>query len=161
MKEKSGPDYPAVVNRKQRVGIFGGTFDPVHTGHTRIVELLLQKYSLDTILIIPVLVPPHKIQPCASYAHRVAMLEIAFSNTPDVTISLIEGERQKTSYTIETMHELQQRLGRQEFYLILGTDSFVELHLWYKFRRLLCEANFIIAARPGLPMGPGGKPFMT
>ncbi len=133
--------------------MFGGTFDPVHKGHIAVAELAIHKLSLDGILFIPAADPPHKKQPGASYSHRVAMLEIALAGAnPEFQVSLLEAERAAPSYTVDTLLELKKRLGSQNFYFIIGADSLLELHLWYRFRRLPELTDFIVAARPGISM---------
>jgi nicotinate-nucleotide adenylyltransferase len=139
--------------KNQNVGLFGGTFDPVHNGHLAVAELAIKKMSLDRLIFIPAADPPHKKQPGASYSHRVAMLEIALAGAdPDFQISLLEAERAAPSYTVDTLLELQKRLGSQKFHFIIGADSLLELHLWYRYRRLPELTDFIVAARPGISM---------
>ena len=141
----------SAAGNKQKIGLYGGTFDPVHRGHLAIAEQVLARYRLDTLLIIPAARPPHKEQPQASYAQRVAMLEVALTGMDRVSLSLIESERDVPSYTYDTCLELRQRLGPQDFYLIIGADSFCELHLWYRYRELLELLDLLVAARPAFP----------
>ena len=134
---------------EQRIGLFGGTFDPVHEGHLAIAQQVEKEVSLDQIIFIPAADPPHKQTTCASFKHRVAMLERALAGTADhVGLSLIEGERAAPSYTVDTLLELRKRLGRQRYYFILGADSLLELHLWYRFQDLPGLTNLIVIARP-------------
>ncbi len=144
----------STVNKEQLIGLLGGTFDPVHNGHLVVAEQAAAVLQLDRILFIPAADPPHKKSPGASYGHRVAMLEIALAETEQekFQVSLLEVERATPSYTIDTLLELQKRLGKQDFYFIIGADSLLELHLWYRFRELIELTNFIVAARPGISM---------
>ncbi len=137
------------IEKIQNIGILGGTFDPVHEGHLVVARKLCSRYKLDLILFIPAAFPPHKLQTSASYSHRVAMLEAALQNEQQMVVSLIESERPDPSYTIDTLFELQKRLGEKNFHLIIGADSFAELHLWYRFAELFKLANLIVASRPG------------
>jgi nicotinate-nucleotide adenylyltransferase len=142
--------------KKQRIGLLGGTFDPVHEGHLAIAARAKEAVSLDRIIFIPAADPPHKTRPGASYSHRVAMLEAALIGTGDnnelYDISLLEAERAAPSYTVDTLLELKKRLGEQNFYFIIGADSLVELHLWYRYQELPGLTDFIVAARPGISM---------
>jgi len=131
--------------------VFGGTFDPVHQGHLSAARGVLAAFRLDQLLFIPAAYPPHKRQPAASFSHRLAMLELALADSPQMSISLLEAERQAPSYTVDTLHELRTRLGPQDFYLIIGADSFRELHLWYRYADLLRLADLVVVARPGVP----------
>lgn len=135
-------------NNSPKIGLYGGTFDPVHNGHVSVAEQILRQYDLDEIIFIPAARPPHKRQTTASFPHRVAMLERALEGKPGFSISLIEAERTAPSYTIDTLLELGARMAPYEPHLIIGADSFCELHLWYRYDELLAGADFIVAARP-------------
>lgn len=141
-------------NKGQRIGLLGGTFDPVHKGHIEVAKLAEKTMSLDRVIFIPAADPPHKKRPGASYSHRVAMLEIALAapGHEKFEISLLEAERKAPSYTIDTLIEMKKRLGEQRFYFIIGADSLLELHLWYRFQELPELTDFIVAARPGISM---------
>lgn len=137
---------------QKRIGIFGGTFDPVHMGHLIVARKLLNEFSISTILFIPALVPPHKSQPVADYFHRIAMLEDALASETGMSVSSIESERTTPSYTIDTILELKKRMGQQNLFFIIGSDAFLELHLWHRYKDLLSETFFIVVARPGIAM---------
>ena len=143
------------VDKQQRIGLLGGTFDPVHKGHLAVAEQAEKSLSLDQLIFIPAADPPHKQRPGASYSNRVAMLEAALAGAGDnkkFAISLLEAERAAPSYTIDTLLELKKRLGEQKFYFIIGADSLKELHLWYRYQVLPELTDFIVAARPGISM---------
>ncbi|WP_417917055.1 nicotinate-nucleotide adenylyltransferase [Candidatus Electronema sp. JC] len=135
----------------ERIGLFGGTFDPVHTGHLAIAEQAADELRLDQVLFIPAADPPHKRKTWASYGQRVAMLEAALAGCARFSISLIEAELPAPSYTVDTLRELRQRLAGQ-FYFLLGADSLLELHLWHRFQDLLKLTKFIVISRPGIPL---------
>lgn len=141
-----------MANLKQRkIGILGGTFDPIHEGHLAIAEQAKEMFNLAEVLFIPAADPPHKKRPCTSYLHRVAMLELALDNTTfPFSISLLESERTTPSYSVETMTELIQRLGKQDYFFIMGADSILELHLWYRFKEFLQLTKVLVADRPGV-----------
>jgi len=131
--------------------VFGGTFDPVHKGHVAIARHVGKKVLLDRIICIPAADPPHKETTGAPFKHRVAMLELALAGLTDqVSLSLLEADRHTPSYTVDTLLELRNRLGNQEYYFILGADSLLELHLWYRFQDLPTLTNFIVVARPDI-----------
>lgn len=138
--------------KKQKIGILGGTFDPVHKGHLAVARSVLDRYQLDRILFIPAFSPPHKDKELTSFAHRVAMLEVCLEHTGRMSVSILEAERNAPSYTVETLHELHQRMESSTFYLIMGADMFVELELWYRYSELFQLATIIVAARPGISL---------
>ena len=139
--------------KQQRIGLLGGTFDPVHKGHLAVAQRAKEAVSLDLVIFIPAADPPHKKRPGASYNHRVAMLEAALAGADDkFAISLLEAERAAPSYTIDTLFELKKRLGEHKFFFIIGADSLMELHLWYRYRELPGLTDFIVASRLGISM---------
>jgi nicotinate-nucleotide adenylyltransferase len=147
--------------RITRIGLFGGTFDPVHKGHLSIARQAAQEARLDQVLFIPAADPPHKKTPGASYRHRVAMLETAFNRAPvdrasvdqdRFAISLLEAELPFPSYTVDTLSELKRRLLYPRCYFIIGADSLLDLHRWYQYQKLLILTNFIVLSRPGISL---------
>ncbi len=142
------------------IGLFGGTFDPVHRGHIQIAEQIRVHYGLDKIVFIPALKPPHKDRVITDYQHRVAMLEATLAGRAGMEISRIESRRQGPSYTYDTLHSITHEYGSgTTYFLIIGADSFVEIHLWYKFRKLLEEIDLIVVARPEYPLEMVEKEF--
>ncbi|WP_417915460.1 nicotinate-nucleotide adenylyltransferase [Candidatus Electronema sp. JM] len=135
----------------ERIGLFGGTFDPVHRGHLAIAEQAAEELRLDQLLFIPAADPPHKRKTWASYAQRVAMLELALADHSRFSISLIEAELPAPSYTVDTLLELRKRLTGQ-FYFLIGADSLLELHLWHRHQKLLQLTNFVVISRPGIAL---------
>ncbi len=145
-------------SEKKRIGLFGGTFDPVHNGHLSIACQAAEEAKLDQVLFIPAADPPHKAAPGASYWHRVAMLETALDGSSDLlhkgegqfAISLLEAELPFPSYTVDTLSEFKKRLLNTQCYFIIGADSLLDLHLWYQYQKLLCLTHFIVLSRPGI-----------
>lgn len=135
---------------RQKVGILGGTFDPVHEGHLAVARTVLKRFQLDEILFVPAFSPPHKDRSLTSFSHRVAMLEVALEDDDHMSVSILEAERSTPSYTVETLAELHKRLESCSFYLIMGADMFTEIELWYKYSELFELADIIVAARPGI-----------
>ncbi|PIQ97135.1 MAG: nicotinate (nicotinamide) nucleotide adenylyltransferase [Nitrospinae bacterium CG11_big_fil_rev_8_21_14_0_20_56_8] len=135
-----------------RVGLLGGTFDPVHHGHLNLAREVLQEFGLDRIIFIPVSQSPHKQNSVpTSGVHRVRMLELAIRNESRFEISRMEIERGGISYTIDTVERIQATLPGAELYLILGMDAFRTLGTWKEGRRLFSLCHLILGARPGNP----------
>ena len=108
--------------KQQTVGILGGTFDPVHKGHLEVARTVLNRYQLDQIIFIPAFSPPHKDRNLAPFSHRVAMLEEALEGNDNMSVSILEAERDTPSYTVETLQELHLRMESCVFFLIMGAD---------------------------------------
>ena len=113
-----------------RVGVFGGTFDPVHVGHIEPVEAAARKLGLERVLYVPARVSPHKGPPAADPRHRVAMLALALAGRPSREILLDELDREPPSYTVETLRDLSARLLHDEVWLLMGTDTLAGLAGW-------------------------------
>jgi nicotinate-nucleotide adenylyltransferase len=113
-----------------RVGVFGGTFDPVHAGHVAMAEASASRFALDRLLFLPARQSPHKEAPPTDARHRVAMLALAIQGRPEWSISLMELEREGPSYTVDTLRELSARLLPDELWLLMGTDALAGLARW-------------------------------
>jgi len=132
-----------------RIGVFGGTFDPVHVGHLAIALAALESVPLDRVLFVPVRRSPLKDRdPLASTADRVAMLESAIASEPRFALSRAELEREGVSYTVDTLEELR---SQGELFLILGSDALADLARWRAPDRIRELATILVAARPGAP----------
>ncbi len=133
-----------------RIGILGGTFDPVHYGHLAAARAVSGQLGLDAVLLLPAAVPPHKSNSrIASFLHRTAMLEMAVAAEPDFFVCLIEQERCGPSYTIDTLIHLHQQLPTANFYFIIGSDVFSEIYTWKGYRKLPDQTNLVVLNRPG------------
>ena len=134
-----------------RIGLLGGTFDPVHTGHLQLAEAALRECNLDRILFIPSASPPHKIgTPITSFAHRLAMLKLVSSRNPRFTCTEIEGDLPTPSYTIDTLRVLGGLFPAEtEFFFIIGVDAFLDFATWKSYRDILRLVNIVIALRNG------------
>lgn len=113
-----------------RVGVFGGTFDPVHAGHVAMAEASASRFGLERILFFPVRQSPHKDAPPTDPRHRVAMLALAIQGRPDWSISFLELDREGPSYTVDTLRQLSARLLHDELWLLMGTDALAGLARW-------------------------------
>ena len=135
-----------------RVGIFGGTFDPVHVGHLAIANAALESVPLDRVVFVLARRSPLKERgPVAGEADRLAMLELAVAGEPRFSVSRIELERDGPSYTVDTLDSFA---GEDELFLILGGDASAELPRWKDPDRIARLATLVVAERPGAPSAP-------
>ena len=131
---------------KKRIGIMGGTFDPIHIGHLILAEAAYESFSLDYVLIMPNGNPPHKAgQVNATMEQRTRMVELAVADNPHLKVSDFEKTPQDYHYTYETLEFLKKEHPDTDYYFILGADSLVHFHTWMEPRRI-CEACSILAA---------------
>jgi nicotinate-nucleotide adenylyltransferase len=133
-----------------RIGVFGGTFDPIHSGHLRAAEEVKEKLRLDRVLFIPTGSPPHRLMPGADAGQRLAMVRHALRDHSDFEISDLEIKRPGKSYTVDTLARLNQLRPQDEFFLILGTDQLLELGHWYAPEQIFQYARIIAITRPGV-----------
>jgi len=133
-----------------RIGLFGGTFDPIHFGHLRAALEVRQGFDLDEIFMIPAAAPPHKKTAAVTNASdRLKMLELAVSGQSGIKISDIELRRPGPSYTIDTIGYFKKtRSPDSKIYLILGLDAFLEIDTWKSYLNLLEQVAFIVISRP-------------
>jgi nicotinate-nucleotide adenylyltransferase len=113
-----------------RIGVFGGTFDPVHFGHLRPVEAAAMKFSLERVLFVPARLSPHKNEPPTDDRHRVAMLALALAGRPDWSLAQDELDRDRPSYTVDTLRALAARFPGDETWLLMGTDTLAGFGRW-------------------------------
>lgn len=134
----------------RRIGLFGGTFDPVHLGHLRAAEDVRSRLGLDRILLIPSNVPPHKRRPgMASAADRLAMVRSAVRGCPGLAASDLEVASPRTSYSIHTLVKIRKLYPSARLHFLLGADAFLEIKTWREWRRVLDQCIFIVMTRPG------------
>ena len=135
-----------------KVGILGGTFDPIHGGHLTAAAAAKRALSLDRVLLMPSRTPPHRsAEPRASIYHRFAMTALAAAEH-DFVVSDLEARRDGPSYTAQTLEALHGE-GHEpsQLYFITGSDAFAEVETWFDYPRLLTLANFVVVSRPGAP----------
>ncbi len=140
------------MNRQQRIGVFGGTFDPVHNTHLEIARTALQYAHLDKVLFVVSASPPHKSGEVAiSAEERYLLVDAALRDEPTMQACRLEVEREGPSYTADTIKELGQHYPNAALYLIIGSDSLVDLPKWYNPRQILDAAHLLVVPRPGTP----------
>ena len=135
----------------KKIGILGGTFNPVHKGHLRIAEIALKKFKLDKVVFIPSGVPPHKPKTgIAPKEDRFKMIKIAIKDYPKFRVSRVELDRPGYSYAVDTFNDLRRDFGRTaKLYYIMGLDSINDILSWKKPLELFKLCEFIVATRPG------------
>jgi len=144
------PPHPT----EPRIGLLGGTFDPVHQGHLSLCRLALDRLVLDSVLLIPAAIPPHKrLAPVTGFSERLAMLALAVCDEPRFMVSDLEAARQGPSYTIDTLAELRATYGPDpEFFFLMGSDSFLDVPNWKRSGDLLDLGHFGVFVRAGCGM---------
>ncbi len=145
----SSGKYSKTHSDKRKIGLFGGTFDPVHFGHLRMAEECRRKLELDEIWFIPAAVPPHKDWQPSPLEKRCDWLRKVLGDTPGCRILDIEKERDGKSYTYHTLKELHKREPDCEFYFMTGADSLEKLDTWYRWEDILDLCYFVATSRPG------------
>ncbi|MEW6647712.1 MAG: nicotinate-nucleotide adenylyltransferase [Pseudomonadota bacterium] len=131
------------------VGILGGTFDPVHFGHLRAALEMQEILGLAEVRLLPCGQPPHRVPPRASAADRLAMLELALAGQSGLRVDCRELERPGPSYMVDTLTSLRAELGASPLCLLLGSDAFLGLPQWHRWRELLQLAHLVVLHRPG------------
>ena len=132
------------------IGILGGTFDPIHYGHLRLAEEMLELGGLQHIRFIPAGNPPHRESPQVAATHRSAMVKLAIADNPGFILDEREVRRTAKSFTVHTVRELRAELGEtQPLCLLMGGDAFLQLHTWHEWEQLLDLAHIVVGYRPG------------
>jgi nicotinate-nucleotide adenylyltransferase len=152
------------------IGLFGGTFDPIHRGHLALARAAREHYKLGRILFVPANIPPHKQkQPLSPFSHRYAMIALATEQEKDFTPSLLEAPEEpdasisiskkersknekeaKPNYTIDTVKRLKQSFKKADrLFLLIGIDAFADIAKWHQTEALFRECEFVVASRPG------------
>jgi len=148
-----------------RVGLLGGSFDPIHQGHVEPVREAQRRLRLDRIVYLPTATPPHKRERSFAPAlARYAMVELALLDHPDLQVSDHELTLGRLAYTVETLAHFHAAEPESELFLILGADSFLELESWVRWREILAAAELAVLARPGFRIAavlPGLAPELT
>lgn len=138
-----------VVTMSKRIGLFGGTFDPIHFGHLRTAWEVYHATQLDEVRFIPCFSPPHRTPPVASPEERFSMVQRAIASVPYFIADDCELRRSGTSYTVDTLRSLSRELPDHSLCLIIGSDAFVHFETWHDWEEIVKLANVIVMERPG------------
>ncbi|HUI11758.1 MAG TPA: nicotinate-nucleotide adenylyltransferase [Bacteroidota bacterium] len=135
-----------------KLGIFGGTFDPVHHGHLIVAEAVRESVGLDRIMFVPTLISPHKQDvPATPAGQRLEMLREAVKPNPFFEVLDIEIERGGVSYTVDTIRALEETHTHDEFYLLIGADNLLDFGAWREPSEILRRVVLVVMGRPGFP----------
>jgi nicotinate-nucleotide adenylyltransferase len=136
----------------KRLGVYGGTFDPIHMGHLIVAEQGREAGRLDRVLFVPAASPPNKAgQRITRFEQRVEMLELAIAGYPPFAIDQLEKERSGPSYTVDTLEELKRRHPGAQLFLLIGSDSLADLPTWREPARIVANAGLVVMVRPNYP----------
>lgn len=141
------------MSEKLRIGVLGGSFDPVHNAHLEIAQAAIEKLKLDEVLFVPCYFAPHREgKEVLSVKHRVAMLKRALKDQERLVLSLIEIKRKGISYTVDTLKALKKEYPKgTKFCFILGSDSWLQLPTWKNYKTLIKLCEFVVFNRKGFP----------
>jgi len=135
-----------------KIGIFGGTFDPVHIGHTRVAQEFAAAFALDKVLMMVAATPPHRDPPVASARDRLRMVELAVSGYTDLEASDIELVRKGPSYTLDTVETVRESAGGALIWMALGGDAYALIRSWHRPGDVLAQTHLVVLTRPGYPV---------
>jgi nicotinate-nucleotide adenylyltransferase len=138
----------------RRLGILGGTFDPIHHGHLVAAEEARRQLQLDQVLFVPTGIPPHKPRhPISPSFHRLRMIELATAGKPYLAISRVDVDRSGPCYTVDTLELLRAEWGPEPtFFFIEGADSLADISTWYQPQRLIALCELAVVERPGVEL---------
>ncbi len=143
----------------KKIGVMGGTFDPVHNGHLAIAEKAREEFGLERVLFVPSGIPPHKQKVFAPPVHRLAMVKIAVKDNKHFTVSDMEIKRRRPSYTYDTISLVKSMYPHMEIFFIAGEDALCEIKSWHRYEELVRMTIFLVAPRErkgsaGIPSVP-------
>ena len=139
-----------MLSRTHLLGVYGGSFDPIHLGHLAPVEEARAATGLDEILYVPAFAPPHKPQgPSASAFHRFAMCAVALADYPHLLLSDFEASRGGTTYSVETLRHVRANHPESEVFLVVGSDSMAGLPAWREWREIVSDYRIVVVYREG------------
>lgn len=144
------------MNRRKRIAVYGGTFDPIHFGHLAVAQNVIELFEIDQLFFVPARQAPHKVaRQVTEPIHRYAMLAIATEDDERLLISTVELDAPDRRYTVETLRYFQTKFGESvDLFFVMGTDSWAEITTWREWRTLLGLTNQIVVTRPGYEANP-------
>ncbi|MEH8016757.1 nicotinate-nucleotide adenylyltransferase [Rheinheimera muenzenbergensis] len=142
----------------KHIGIFGGTFDPVHPGHIRCASFVRQYCQLDSVRLMPCHLPAHRASPGVSAQHRAAMVQLAIAGHNGLALEALELEKTSPSYTVDSLTLLRQREPEVQWYFIIGMDSLGYFKSWKDWQQILQLAHILVCQRPGYSEQSGDAP---
>ena len=143
------------------IGLFGGTFDPIHNGHLHIARSFADELNLESVILLPAGDPYHKTTPRTAAHHRLAMAEIAAQADSRLAVSDCDIVRQGATYTHDTVQIFRQHLPSAELWLLIGMDSLLQLHTWHRWQNLVRQCRIAAAPRPGSSLAQAPAPLQT
>lgn len=141
------------------IGILGGTFDPLHFGHIRPAQTVLNTLALDEIWLMPNNIPPHKKLPVVATQDRLNMVQQTCDTLPHFTLCDLEAKRDLPSYTVTSLERLNAQYPEHTFYFLMGMDSFLSLPKWYQWQSLFTLCHLVICQRPNHTLAPTEQIF--
>ncbi|MBB3169281.1 nicotinate-nucleotide adenylyltransferase [Simiduia aestuariiviva] len=143
----------------KRIGVLGGTFDPIHLGHLTHAEQVREQLALDEMRLMPAHIPPHRASPQVDAVERAQLVRLALTDYPQLTLDERELGRQKPSYTVDSLAALRAESGPTVgLYFVMGMDSLCAINQWHQWQQLIELANLVILARPEVaPPAPGSE----
>ena len=144
-----------------RIGLFGGTFDPIHNGHLHIARSFADELDLESVILLPAGDPYHKTAPRTAARHRLAMAEIAAQADSRLAVSDCDIVRQGATYTHDTVQIFRQHFPAAELWLLIGMDSLLQLHTWHRWQNLVRQCRIAAAPRPGSSLAQAPAPLQS
>ncbi|MCX7823885.1 MAG: nicotinate-nucleotide adenylyltransferase [Syntrophobacterales bacterium] len=138
------------MDNLRRLGVFGGSFNPIHFGHLRVAEEVCEELKLDQVIFIPTFIPPHKdVSLLVPFEHRYNMLGLAIGGHPKFAVSDIEAQLGGVSYTVRTLNSLIRMYEGVDIFFLIGSDAFLEIDSWWHYKEIFNLASIVIMIRPG------------
>jgi len=131
------------------LGFYGGTFDPIHQGHLQSALYVQQYCQLDRLELIPCHLPPHRAHPGVSSEQRAAMVRLAITPYPKLSLNLLELEKNSPSYTVQTLELLRAQYPNDTLLFVIGMDSLTQFHSWFRYQDILKLCHLLVCQRPG------------
>lgn len=145
---------------KRRIGLLGGTFDPIHQGHIRCADFVQKNCGLDEVRLMPCHLPPHRATPGVSGKQRAAMVQLAIAPYRQLTLETLELDKLSPSYTVDSLTLLHERERQAQFYFIIGMDSLCYFRQWKDWQGILQLSHLLVCQRPGYSVNDGDAPFL-